>query len=105
MLLGLGGGPGLGGLLAWVGLHLTKFEIGGTKPHYYTPNTTIRIGLTLLVAGRVLHRIGVLYFSDRATAGSTPAFMQGQLTMLVIGLTAGYYIAGNSGVLLKSSRG
>jgi hypothetical protein len=105
MLAGLGGGLALGAVLALVGLHLTKFEITAEKagPHFYTPNTYIGVALTLLLAGRVLYRVGVLYFSDAAAAPS-PAALQSPLTMLLIGLTAGYYIAYNSGVLIRSRK-
>lgn len=104
MLAGIGGGLALGALLALVGLRLTRFEVGASKPHFYTPNTYLGVALTLLLAGRVLYRVGVLYFSDPAVAGNSPAFMQSPFTMLVIGLTAGYYIAFNSGVLIRSNR-
>ena len=104
MLEGLGGGLLLGGLLALVGLHLTKFEVGEAKPHYYTPNTYIGVALTLLLAGRVLYRMGVLYFSNTVDTGTAPSLMQSPLTMLVIGLTSGYYIAYNAGVLIRGNR-
>jgi len=102
MLAGIGAGLVLGGLLALVGLHLTKFEVGETKPHFYTPNTYIGVALSLLLAGRILYRVGVLYFSD--VPASSPTVMSSPLTMLLIGLTAGYYIAYNSGVLIRSRR-
>ena len=104
MLVGLGSGLALGGLLALVGLRLTKFEVGQPKPHYYTPNTYIGVGLSLLLAGRVLYRMSLFYFSGATAVHSSPALMQSPLTMLVIGLTAGYYIAFNSGVLIRSNR-
>jgi hypothetical protein len=104
MLAGIGGGLVLGGLLALVGLRLTKFEIGEVAPHYYTPNTYIGVALSLLLAGRIVYRVGVLYFSDAAATGASPAYLQSPLTMLLIGLTAGYYIAFNSGVLIRGNR-
>jgi hypothetical protein len=103
MLAGSGAGIVCGGLLAVIGLRLTKFEVSADPPHYYTPNTYIGVALTLLLAGRVLYRIGVIYFSG-AAAGSSPSVMQSPLTLLILGLTAGYYIAYNSGVLIRSSR-
>ena len=101
MMAGLGGGLMLGALLALVGLRLTKFEVGQPKPHYYTPNTYIGVALSLLLLGRVLYRMTLVYSSD-APAMSSPALMQSSLTLLIIGLTAGYYITFNSGVLLRS---
>ena len=99
LLAGLGGGLVLGLPLAWWGLSLTRFEIDGTGRRFYTPNTYIGVALTLLLAGRVLYRVGVLYFSDPAVAAAAPTFMQSPLTLLLIGVTAGYYIAYNAGVL------
>ncbi len=104
LLAGIGGGLVLGGLLALIGLHLTQFEINQGGPHFYTPNTYIGVGLSLLLAGRILYRIGVLYFSDDALLSSSPALMQSPLTLLTVGLTAGYYIAYNAGVLIRSRR-
>ena len=102
MMAGIGGGLVLGALLALVGLRLTKFEVGQPKPHYYTPNTYIGVALSLLLLGRVLYRMTLLYSSDASAMSSSPALMQSSLTMLIIGLTAGYYITFNSGVLLRS---
>ena len=104
LLVAICSGLTLGGLLALVGLRLTKFEIGENPTHYYTPNTYIGVGLTLLLAGRVLYRIGVLYFSPTAVASSAPALLESPLTMLLISLTAGYYIGYNSGVLIRAKR-
>jgi hypothetical protein len=96
-LLSYGGGLLLGLPFAFAGLHLTKFE---TTPegHFYTPNTHIGLALTLLLAGRVVYRIVLLFGSSAANATSA-AFMQSPLTLGIVGLTAGYYIAYNSGVL------
>src|ERR1019366_6134565 len=102
MLAGIAGGLALGGVLALVGLRLTKFEVGQAKPHYYTPNTYIGVALSLLLLGRVLYRMSLNYFFVGSAATSSPTLMQSPLTMLIIGLTAGYYIAFNSGVLLRS---
>jgi hypothetical protein len=99
LLAGLGGGLLLGLPLAWWGLSLTRFEIDPTGQRFYTPNTYIGVALTLLLAGRVLYRVGVLYFSDPVITAASPAFMQSPLTLLLIGVTAGYYIAYNSVVL------
>jgi len=104
MMAGIGGGLVLGALLALVGLRLTKFEVGQPKPHYYTPNTYIGVALSLLLLARVLYRMTLLYFSDAPAMSSSPALMQSSLTLLIIGLTAGYYITFNSGVLIRSSR-
>jgi hypothetical protein len=104
MLAGLCGGLALGGLLALVGLRLTKFDIGGDRPSYYTPNTYIGEASTLLLVGRLLYRMGAVYFADGAIAEAAPSLMQILVTMGLAGLTVGYYIAYNSGVLIRSRR-
>ncbi|HET7535651.1 MAG TPA: hypothetical protein VFJ90_04305, partial [Candidatus Didemnitutus sp.] len=58
-LAALGGGVLAGGLLALVGLHLTRFE-NTADGEFYVPNTHIGIGLTVLLAARVGYRIIVL---------------------------------------------
>lgn len=101
---GLAAGLALGLPLGWWGLHLTRFETDSAGRHFYTPNTYIGIGLTLLLAGRVIYRIGVLYFDRSAATYPTPAFMQSPLTLVLLGLTAGYYLTYNTGVLLRAGR-
>ena len=96
-LLSFGGGLLLGLPFAFAGLHLTKFETTA-EGHFYTPNTHIGLALTLLLAGRVIYRIVILFGSSAGSANAA-AFMQSPLTLGIIGLTAGYYIAYNSGVL------
>jgi hypothetical protein len=100
----LGGGLAAGVGLAFVGLRLTRFEIGEDR-HFYTPNTYIGVALTLMLAGRILYRFSVLYFSGPAVPAGAPAFMQSALTLAMIGLTAGYYIAYNFGVIRKAEGG
>lgn len=100
LLESLGGGLGLGLMLGIVGLAFTRFETDPAGRKFYTPNTYIGIALTLLLAARVLYRIGVLYFSNDP-APTNPAAWQSPLTLVLLGLTAGYYIAYNAGVLLK----
>lgn len=104
MLAGVGSGLALGAVLALIGLRLTKFEVGQPKPHYYTPNTYIGVALSLLLLGRVLYRMSLGYFSGSTAVSSSPALMQSPLTMFIIGLTAGYYITFNSGVLIRSNK-
>jgi hypothetical protein len=104
MLAGLGGGLVGGAVLALVGLRLTQFEINASSPHYYTPNAIIGIALSSLLAARILYRMGVIYLSDNSAPPTYPTLMQSPLTLILIGLTAGYYLAYNSGVLIRSRR-
>lgn len=103
-LAAISGGLVIGGLLALVGLKLTKFETPPGGPHYYTPNTYIGVALSLLLLGRILYRMSVIFMSDPDPTSSSPTVMSSPLTLLIIGLTAGYYVAFNSGVLIRSRR-
>jgi hypothetical protein len=96
-LLSFGGGLLCGLPLAFAGLRLTKFETTA-EGHFYTPNTHIGLALTLLLAGRVIYRL-VLLFDSSAGNGTPAALLQSPLTLGIIGLTAGYYVAYNAGVL------
>lgn len=99
----LGGGVLAGGLLALVGLHLTRFE-NTPEGEFYIPNTHIGVGLTLLLAVRVGYRIVVLTLAPPPLDGPPPDLFQSPLTFALIGLTAGYYIAYNTGLLVTGKR-
>lgn len=104
ILAGFAGGLVGGALLALVGLRLTQFEVNPTVPHYYTPNAVIGITLSLLLAARIVYRMGVIFLSDSAAPPSSPTLLQSPLTLILVGLTAGYYIAYNAGVLIRIRR-
>jgi len=89
LLLGIGGGLLLGVALGFVGLRLTKFETTATG-HFYTPNTPIGVGLSVLFIGRLLYRFWVLRDTDFST-GHPPPF-QSPLTFFIFGLLLGYYL-------------
>jgi len=97
---GLIGGVALG-LLA---LKLTRFEIDGRNDCYF-PNLWIGMGLTALFLGRLLYRFMVLYpqMSHGATGGYA-AYQRSPLTMAMLGLLLGYYIAYYAGLLLHHRR-
>ena len=89
ILLALAGGLFLGALLGLVGLKLTKFETT-EQGHFYTPNTHIGIGLSLLLAGRIVYRL--FFFNTDNPSPNAPQAFQSPLTMLCFGLIAGYYL-------------
>ena len=101
-LAGLGGGLLLGVPLALAGLHLTRFE---TTPDgkFYTPNTAIGVAVIVLFAGRITYRMMVLFVSPPADQ-PPPALFQSPLTLVLFGVTAGYYIAYNAGVLIRGKK-
>jgi hypothetical protein len=100
VLLGLGGGLALGGLLALVGLRLTRFE-ATPEGRFYTPNSYIGVALSVLFIGRLLYRL-VLLSSISDKPAQAPPLMQSPLSFLVFGLLAGYYIGYYAGILWRS---
>jgi hypothetical protein len=89
LLLGIGGGLLLGVALGFVGLRLTKFETT-TEGHFYTPNTSIGVALSLLFVGRMLYRFCAV--RNYADAPNGPPAFQSPLTFFIFGLIAGYYL-------------
>ena len=97
---GLVGGVALG-LLA---LKLTRFEIDGQNDCYF-PNLWIGMALTALFIGRLLYRFMVLYPQmSHGTAGGFGAYQRSPLTMAILGLLLGYYIAYYAGLLIHHRR-
>lgn len=97
-LLGwLAAGLTAGSLLALYGLRLTRFE-PTPQGLFYTPNAYLGIGLSLLFLGRILYRV-VQVYAIRTTAAPNVHFVQGPLTMAVVGVLAGYYIAYSLGLV------
>jgi hypothetical protein len=99
LLLGLGGGLLPGALLGFVGLRLTRFETTNAG-HFYTPNTPIGIGLSLLLVGRIAYRVMVI--RDVSVASNHPPPMQSALTFFILGLTIGYYLVYQAGLFHHS---
>ena len=88
-----------GALLGFLGLRLTRFETNAAG-HSYTPNTHIGIALSALFVGRMAYRLIVL---NGATTGQNhaPPF-QSPLTLFILGLTVGYYLVYQTGLLIHS---
>lgn len=99
LLFGIGGGLALGALLGFLGLRLTKFETT-SEGHFYTPNTSIGVALSLLFVGRMLYRFWILRDTD-ATSGP-PQLFHSPLTFLIFGLIAGYYFVYYLGLFIHT---
>jgi glucose uptake protein GlcU len=100
VLAGFVGGLVLGIGLGLVGLSLTRFE---TTPQgaFYTPNPYMGAALSVLLVTRLVYRIIVLTQTVN-TIRHPPAFGQSALTLFLLGLFAGYYMAYYAGVLLRA---
>jgi hypothetical protein len=102
-LAGLGGGLVAGVPLALFGLHLTRFETTA-EGRFYTPNTHIGLALTLLFTGRVVYRLIVLFGAQSSGDLPPPQLFQSPITLVIFGITAGYYIAYYAGVLIRGGK-
>jgi hypothetical protein len=103
VLLGMAGGLVAGMALAWFGLRLTRFE-STPEGRYYTPNTYIGVALSLLMVGRLLYRLMLLYITPHASDmfnRQPAATMKSPLTFFIFGLLAGYYMVYLTGVLIR----
>ena len=102
-LAGLGAGLLLGAPLALVGLRLTRFEttVAGS---FYTPNTYLGLALTLLRVGRIAYRFTVIFGSSSMGDPMAAGLMRSPITLVLFGVTAGYYIAYYTGVLAQAKK-
>jgi hypothetical protein len=100
------GGLALGAAIGMVGLRLTKFDFSPTG-NYYTPNTYLGASLSALLVARIIYRffiVGTAAQMSYQQGGGDPfaAYSSSPLTLLILMLTVGYYIAYNAGLLLKA---
>ena len=109
---GLLGGVLIGAAIGLFGLRLTRFEVDPAKGDCYVPNPWIGALLTVLLLGRLAWRLMVVRpqlqhaqaAADAGTSMQPMGYASSPLTMLVIGLLVGYYIAYYSGVLVHHRR-
>jgi hypothetical protein len=99
LLFGFGGGLLLGALLGFAGLRLTRFETTD-EGHFYTPNTHIGIALSVLFIGRIAYRYFAL--NNPVTAPNHAQPFQSPLTLFIFGLTVGYYLVYQTGILIHN---
>ena len=100
MIGGVAGGVALG----WLGLRHTKFE-STPQGNFYTPHTYIGMFVSVLLLARIAYRFIAVYPAMHATpqADANPfAAYQSPLTLAILGVVVGYYVAYYLGVLAKS---
>lgn len=87
----LAAGALAGGWLGFFGIKLTRFENTG-KTLFYTPNRYLGMSVAMLFAARMIYRGMELYMNSRALIPQpNEPFGQSPLTLLTLGLVAGYY--------------
>ncbi len=99
----------LGGMLGWISLSQTHFENRDGR-RWYTPNIYIGLGVTALLAARVIYRLVMIV--PQLQSGAVPPGAHGPLgplggpqslpTLAVFGVVIGYYAVYYGGVLLRN---
>jgi hypothetical protein len=106
-LAGLSAGVALG---VW-GARRTRFqEYGGIR--HYVPHTVTGIAVSLLLVGRLVYRMIVLYSMNRAEGADadpmqefgSPAMFQSPFTLALLYVVIGYYVCYYGMVLWRSNR-
>lgn len=100
---GLAAGVAGGALLGLVALKLTRFATGGDRD-CYVPNPWIGLALTALFIGRLIYKVMVVWPEVQHAPGGAPPLPQSPLTLLVLGLLMGYFIAYYAGLLVHHRR-
>ncbi|MGH7941846.1 MAG: DUF1453 domain-containing protein [Limisphaerales bacterium] len=101
VLAGFGAGIAAGAILGFAGLRLTRFETTEAG-HFYTPDTRIGVGLSVLVLGRIIYRQAALTNHATAIAPGQPPPMGSPLTFFIFGLSLGYSIVYYIGLLVHT---
>jgi hypothetical protein len=79
------------------GLRLTRFE-DTDQGCYFTPNARLGIAIAMLFAARILY-IGVEMYANQGANMPMPKFTDSPLTLLSLGLLAGYFGTYSAGLL------
>ena len=95
----LAGGLALGAALGVFGLRKTRFE-ATPEGMFYTPNMHLGIALSVLLVARIGWRMVEVFTMDPAVMQQQDqAFMRSPLTLVVLGVLAGYYITYAAGLV------
>ena len=91
LLYALAGGIVGGAVLGYYGIKHTIFE-ATPQGLFYTPNAHIGIALSVLLIGRLLYRMFVMYSANPYAQTAPDDFAASPLTLGIFGLLAGYYV-------------
>jgi hypothetical protein len=79
------------------GLRLTRFE-DADDGYYFTPNARLGILVALLFVARIMY-IGFEMYANQGSGTPAPKFTDSPLTLLSLGLVAGYFGTYSAGLL------
>lgn len=96
-LAALAAGLAAGLALGVYGLRVTRFE-DTSEGYFFTPNARLGILIAMALVARVLY-LGVLIYANKGSNAPTPRFTDSPLTMVTVGLTAGYFWMYSAGLL------
>ncbi|GAB3461789.1 hypothetical protein GCM10027321_22710 [Massilia terrae] len=93
----LAAGTVAGLALGAYGLRLTRFE-ETEEGYFFTPNARLGVLIAMALVARVLY-LGVLIYANKGSNMPTPRITDSPLTMLTVGLAAGYFWMYSLGLL------
>jgi hypothetical protein len=96
-LAALAGGLLAGLALGMYGLRRTRFE-ETAEGYFFTPDPRLGVLVAMALVARVLY-LGVLIYANKGSNTPTPRFTDSPLTMLAVGLAAGYFWMYSAGLL------
>jgi hypothetical protein len=96
-IAGLAGGLVAGLALGVYGLRITRFE-DTSEGYFYTPNARLGTLIAMALVARVAY-LGILIYVNKGSNLPTPRIGDSPLTMLTVGLAAGYFWMYSAGLL------
>ena len=79
------------------GLRRTRYEIT-PEGYFFTPNARLGMLVAMLFVGRIVY-VGLEIFVNQGTANTLPRFTDSPLTLVCLGVFAGYFGAYSAGML------
>jgi hypothetical protein len=96
-LAALAAGLAAGLALGVYGLRVTRFE-ETSEGYFFTPNARLGTLVAMALVARVLY-LGVLIYANKGSNAPTPRITDSPLTMVTVGLAAGYFWMYSAGLL------
>jgi hypothetical protein len=93
----LAAGTAAGLALGFYGLRVTRFE-ETEEGYFFTPNARLGTLVAMALVARVLY-LGILIYANKGSNMPTPRITDSPLTMLTVGLAAGYFWMYSLGLL------
>lgn len=79
------------------GLRKTRYEVT-PEGYFFTPNARLGMLVAMLFVGRIIY-VGLEIFVNQGTANTLPRFTDSPLTLICLGVFAGYFGTYSAGML------